>query len=94
MMTRVARILILGFVGALRNGMDSHKRFATLNETIIRDYTTGVFGGFKPYELDDGTPVDSIEETMLFDLTYQGIHSGTISSLRKRLDTLNSKSSG
>ena len=63
------------------------EHFQALNDTIVSDYEQGAFSGFQPYELDDDTPVDTIEESILFDLMHQAMHAGSVLALRKLVET-------
>ena len=58
-------------------------RFRTFIETVVADYEGGRFSPFNPYQLDDGTPVDTIQEAILFDALHEASHYGVIITLRR-----------
>ena len=58
------------------------EKFGSVNEIVIADYEKGVFTGFHPYRLEDETPVDTIEESIVLDLAHGGMHYGVIVTMK------------
>ena len=61
------------------------EKFGSVNEIVIADYEKGVFTGFRPYRLEDETPVDTIEESIVLDLAHGGMHYGVIVTMKALL---------
>ena len=61
------------------------EKFWSVNEIAIADYEKGAFTGFQSYRLEDGTPVDTIEESIVLDLAHGGMHYGVIVTIKALL---------
>ena len=54
-------------------------------QRIARDLADGRFRAFEPYDTSAGVHLDSLADALAFDLYHEGMHAGTVLSLRRVL---------
>lgn len=57
--------------------------FLGLPDTLLEDYTEGIFENYNDYKTSTGFELKSIEHAIAFNNYHEGIHLGSIFALRK-----------